>query len=346
MPDARGSSRGSSSANSQKSLDSDDPEREKKKENSKKKKAAAESSDEDNGKQQMEVRDPKTNRIITLTKTVYGCIELNFENTKIIRNGKILDLNEADNPENEGTTVEQLSKANTSSGNQYMINKQLNQQNQPHPDQKKAQDDPMPMTSIQNSYAVDIGKFKAGMDEVDRDEVKRVIEETSMHSEFYKTQETKLRQVEQKVKRYLHKLRNYKSNKPLWAKTKEIVKKAIESYVNKRETRRTWFHIDLDMFYAACEIRDNPSLSRKPVAVGDNSMIQTTNYIARKYGVKSAMPGFIGRKLCPQLVFVKPNYVKYRQVSDDFKRILQLYDPKLESCGLDEANLDLTEYLT
>ena len=66
------------------------------------------------------------------------------------------------------------------------------------------------------------------MDQVDRNEVKRVIEESSCNSEFYKTQETRLRLVEQKCKRYLHKLRNYKSNKELWHKTKEIVKKALE----------------------------------------------------------------------------------------------------------------------
>jgi len=53
------------------------------------------------------------------------------------------------------------------------------------------------------------------------------------------------------------------------------------------------------MFYAACEIRDKPELKDKPVAVGDYSMIQTTNYIARKFGVRSAMPGFMGKKLCP-----------------------------------------------
>jgi DNA polymerase kappa len=132
----------------------------------------------------------------------------------------------------------------------------------------------------------------------------------------------KLRAVEQKVKRYLNKLRNYKSNKELWAKTREIVKKAMEQYVAKRETRRTWMHVDLDMFYAACEIIDNPSLAKKPIAVGDNAMIQTTNYVARRYGVKSAMPGFIGRKLCPHLIFVRPNYKKYREFSDEFKRIL------------------------
>lgn len=57
------------------------------------------------------------------------------------------------------------------------------------------------------------------------------------------------------------------------------------------------------------------------------------------------MPGFIGRRLCPHLVFVKPNYPKYREVSDSFKKVLSWYDSRLESCGLDEANLDLTEFL-
>ncbi len=51
------------------------------------------------------------------------------------------------------------------------------------------------------------------------------------------------------------------------------------------ELTRTWLHVDMDMFYAACEIRDRPDLKDKPVAVGDFSMIQTTNYVARKFGV-------------------------------------------------------------
>jgi len=101
--------------------------------------------------------------------------------------------------------------------------------------------------------------------------------------------------VEAKVKRYLYKLRNFKSNKTLWTETKEKVKRVIDGYLKERVLKRTWIHVDMDMFYAAVEIRDNPSLKSKPVAVGDNTMIQTTNYIARKYGVKSAIPGFIGR---------------------------------------------------
>ncbi len=112
-----------------------------------------------------------------------------------------------------------------------------------------------------------------------------------------------------------------------------------------RELDRTWAHIDMDMFFAAVEIRDDPSLADKPVAVGGEMMISTANYVARKYGVRSAMPGFIAKKLCPELVFVKCNFRKYKEVSLVFQAILAEYDPAYESMGCDEANLDLTNYL-
>ena len=115
-----------------------------------------------------------------------------------------------------------------------------------------------------------------------------------------------------KVKRYLQKLRNYKSNRPLWAECVEKVSKIIGEYQKRRDTKRTWIHVDLDMFYAAVELRDKPQLKNKPVAVGDIKMVTTANYIARKYGVKSAVPGYLAKKLCPHLVFVKPDYNKYR----------------------------------
>ena len=111
-----------------------------------------------------------------------------------------------------------------------------------------------------------------------------------------------------------------------------------------RVLSRTWIHIDMDMFYAAVEILDRPELAKVPVAIGSDSMCSTANYEARKYGVRSAMPGFIARKLCPQLVFVSANFSKYRAVSIVFKEILEQYDPEFESMGLDEANLDVTEY--
>lgn len=100
--------------------------------------------------------------------------------------------------------------------------------------------------------------------------------------------------------------------------------------------------VDMDMFYAAVEIRDNPSLKEKPVAVGGMSMISTTNYVARKFGVRSAMPGFIAIKLCPDLVFVPLNSEKYRVASEKVMKVLAEYDPDLKSLSLDEAYLNIT----
>ena len=100
----------------------------------------------------------------------------------------------------------------------------------------------------------------------------------------------------------------------------------------------------MDMFYAAVEIRENPKLGKVPLAVGDMSMISTSNYIAREYGVRSAMPGYIGKQLCPQLVLVPCNMAKYAEVAQDFRAIIEQYDPEFESMGLDEAHLDVTDY--
>ena len=101
----------------------------------------------------------------------------------------------------------------------------------------------------------------------------------------------------------------------------------------------------MDMFYAAVEIRDNPSLADVPLAVGNMQMIATSNYVARKYGVRAAMPGFIGVQLCPNLIFVNCNYTKYAAVSKVFKDIVAEYDPHFVSLGLDEVNMDVTNYL-
>lgn len=71
----------------------------------------------------------------------------------------------------------------------------------------------------------------------------------------------------------------------------------------------------------------------------------TSNYLARQYGVRAAMPGFIGKKLCPELIIVKPNYDKYRQISTQVREVLAFYDPHFCSVGLDEAYLDLTAFV-
>ncbi|CAN0121043.1 unnamed protein product, partial [Hapterophycus canaliculatus] len=113
----------------------------------------------------------------------------------------------------------------------------------------------------------------------------------------------------------------------------------------QRELDSVCLVIDMDMFYAAVEIRDRPELKDKPVAVGGESMISTTNYHARLKGVRSAMPGFIGRKLCPELVFVKPDYKKYTVVAEQIRDIFREYDPRMRSYSLDEAYLNVTNVL-
>ena len=82
----------------------------------------------------------------------------------------------------------------------------------------------------------------------------------------------------------------------------------------------------------------------KPMAVGGIGMVCTANYNARKFGIRAAMPGFIARKLCPELVFVKPDFQKYTKASQATRAIFRDFDPDFEAGSLDEAYLDITAY--
>lgn len=81
------------------------------------------------------------------------------------------------------------------------------------------------------------------------------------------------------------------------------------------------------------------------MAVGSTGMLSTSNYAARKFGVRAAMPGFIGKKLCPELIIVPPNFDKYKAVSKVVREVFSEYDPGFSPMSLDEAYLDITEYL-
>jgi DNA polymerase IV len=109
---------------------------------------------------------------------------------------------------------------------------------------------------------------------------------------------------------------------------------------------RKIIHVDLDCFYAAVEMRDNPSLLNLPVAVGgqphSRGVISTCNYEARRYGVHSAMPSAQAARLCPDLVFVKTNMAKYKQESQLIREIMSRYSEKVEPLSLDEAYIDVS----
>ena len=109
---------------------------------------------------------------------------------------------------------------------------------------------------------------------------------------------------------------------------------------------RKIIHIDMDAFYASVEQRDNPELAGKPVAVGspgDRGELTTASYEARKYGVKSAMPSKVAARLCPDLIFVRPRFDAYKEVSSQIRNIFYEYTNLVEPLSLDEAFLDVTE---
>jgi DNA polymerase-4 len=103
-------------------------------------------------------------------------------------------------------------------------------------------------------------------------------------------------------------------------------------------------HMDCDAFYAAIEKRDDPSLKDKPLIVGGETrgVVSTCCYIARTYGVRSAMPMFQARKLCPQAVILKPRHAHYSQVARQIRGFMEELTPLVEPLSLDEAYLDLS----
>ena len=110
--------------------------------------------------------------------------------------------------------------------------------------------------------------------------------------------------------------------------------------------QRKIIHIDCDAFYASVEMRDNPALADKPMAVGGSAdrrgVIATCNYEARAYGVRSAMASGHALKLCPDLLIVKPRFDVYRTVSREIHGIFRDYTDQIEPLSLDEAFLDVS----
>lgn len=182
---------------------------------------------------------------------------------------------------------------------------------------------------------------KAGQDTVDQKKVAEVIYEASKGSKFFNNEEVKDHNLSHKIDRIL-KLKSQLEKLDLKADLKRA-----ENYIAELELSRDLsqyvVHIDCDAFYAAVEEIDRPELKNVPMAVGQG-VLTTCNYEARKYGCRSAMAGFVAKKLCPQLICLPLNFDKYTAKAKEVRAILATYDPQFESSSIDEAYLNITEY--
>ena len=111
-------------------------------------------------------------------------------------------------------------------------------------------------------------------------------------------------------------------------------------------TYRKIIHIDMDAFYASVEQMDNPELKGKPLAVGGSEVrgvVSAASYEARKFGVRSAMSGIQAKRNCPDLIFVRPRFDRYKEISKKIRKIFHEYTDLVEPLSLDEAYLDVTQ---
>ncbi|MFV8341409.1 DNA polymerase IV [Flavobacterium sp. XS2P39] len=108
---------------------------------------------------------------------------------------------------------------------------------------------------------------------------------------------------------------------------------------------RKIIHVDMDAFYASVEQMDNPLLRGKPIAVGgseNRGVVAAASYEARKFGVRSAISGVMAKKNCPELIFVRPRFDRYKEISVKIHKIFHDYTDLVEPLSLDEAYLDVT----
>jgi DNA polymerase-4 len=115
------------------------------------------------------------------------------------------------------------------------------------------------------------------------------------------------------------------------------------------EQPRKIVHVDMDAFYASVEQRDDPSLRGRPVVVawkGKRSVVCAASYEARRFGVRSAMPAITAERMCPEAIFIPPDFIRYKAASRAAREIFQRHTDLIEPLSLDEAYLDVTENKT
>lgn len=182
---------------------------------------------------------------------------------------------------------------------------------------------------------------KSGQDNVDQKRVSEIIYNASKGSRYFANEVNKDKTLTEKICRILSKKRALERQD-----LRNELRRAEEAIARQelgRDLSQTIVHVDCDAFYAAVEELDRPELKDVPFAVG-KGVITTCNYVARKFGIRSAMAGFVADKLCPGLVHIPLNFEKYTAKAKQVQSVLERYDARFESASIDEAYLNITEY--
>ncbi|GAB0493502.1 hypothetical protein MMPV_004786 [Pyropia vietnamensis] len=188
---------------------------------------------------------------------------------------------------------------------------------------------------------------KAGLGGVDAAWANRVIEEASRGSRFYEAAQRKAAAVADRVTALAASAARLRSTPGALASAAARADQELATIeASERDLSRSVVHVDLDAFFSAVAERDDPSLVGKPHAAGGMSMLSTASYEARKYGVRSAMPGFVALRLCPSLILVPIDMAAVKATSARLRdHIFPVYDLNFVMASLDEAYLDVTAYI-
>ncbi|KAJ9475168.1 DNA polymerase kappa [Pseudozyma hubeiensis] len=189
---------------------------------------------------------------------------------------------------------------------------------------------------------------KAGLAK-DQDEINRIIYEVSKGSKFFENERKKDAQTTERINALLvrrdQKLLQVPPGSAEWLSIERKIEDLATRLENGRDLSRTILHTDIDMFYAAVELARDPSLKGKCFGVGSGVLV-TASYEARRgYGVRSGMAVFVAKALCPHLIVVKNDMQSYVQASQKVMAVFEQYDENLAKASLDEAYLDITDYV-
>ncbi|KAK4452129.1 DNA-directed polymerase [Podospora aff. communis PSN243] len=182
---------------------------------------------------------------------------------------------------------------------------------------------------------------KAGQESVDQSVVSEVIYNASKGSKYFNREEERDKSLTVKIEHILIKKRGLEELD--LSRELRAADRLIAQLESSRDLTQHIVHVDCDAFYAAVELLDRPELEDVPFAVG-GGVLTTCNYVARKFGCRSGMAGFVAKKLCPELILLPLNFDKYNAKAAEVRGVIAEYDPRFESASIDEAYLNITQY--